>query len=288
MAKKPIIAIMYDFDKTLSTTDMQNYAFIPKLGMKPDEFWNATGEFTKATGVERILSYMYMMITLSKEKGIDLTREYLNEMGKDIKFFPGVETWFKRINKYGREKGVKIEHYLISSGTKEIVEGCSIAKEFTEMYGCEFYYDPITKLPIWPKLAINYTQKTQYLFRISKGTIDQGDDKSINEKYSFKRIPYENMIYLGDGMTDIPCMALLLKEGGSPIAIFEKKNSENIKALLKGGRVKYACKANYKEGSQLDKTIKLIIDRVSVVSSLQAKTEALKKHALKFANEDEE
>ena len=284
--KKPIVAIMYDFDKTLSTTDMQDYGFIPSLGMTPDEFWGATGEFTKKTGVERILSYMYMMVYLAKQKGIKLTRKELNSMGKNIEYFPGVETWFKRINNYGKEKGVKVEHYLVSSGTREIVEGCSIAKEFTKIYGCEFYFDPETGEPLWPKLAINYTQKTQYFFRISKGATNQGDDTKINEKTVNRRIPYSNIVYLGDGMTDVPSMVLVKQNGGSAIAIYDKKNSNGIKALLKGGRVNYACQANYKEDSDLDKTIKLIIDSAATRAILNAKTEALQKRAIKLAEED--
>ena len=138
--KKPIVAIMYDFDKTLSTMDMQNYSFIPRLGLTPSEFWGETGEYTEKYGVERILAYMYMMIKEANEKGVKLTREFLQDCGKDIKFYEGVDTWFSRINKYGEEHGVQIEHYLVSSGTKEIVEGCSIYKEFKEVYGCEFFY----------------------------------------------------------------------------------------------------------------------------------------------------
>ena len=145
MAKQPIIGIMYDFDKTLSTTDMQNYDFIPNLGMSPEEFWGATSEFTAKEGVERILSYMYMMIAKCKEKGIKLTKKELNSMGKNIQYFPGVETWFKRINAYGKKKGVNVEHYLVSSGTKEIVEGCSIAKEFKEIYKCDVVVIPPNK-----------------------------------------------------------------------------------------------------------------------------------------------
>lgn len=278
--KKPIIAIMYDFDQTLSKSDMQDYGFIPSLGMKPDEFWAATGEFSKKSGVERILSYMYMMVHLSKEKGIHLTRKTLNEMGKNIEFFPGVDTWFKRINHYGKEHGVKIEHYLISSGTKEIVEGCSIAKEFKVMYGCEFYYDPETQEPLWPKLAINYTQKTQYLFRISKGVIDVRDDKGINEKEKTHRIPYPNMIYLGDGMTDVPCMQLIKNNGGHSIAIYGKHDKENMKKLLLGGRVNYAAPGDYREGSKIDKMIKAIIDNISVNSKLLQEEEALLKKEL--------
>lgn len=271
--KKPIVAILYDFDKTLSTTDMQNYSFIPALGMKPDEFWGATGEFSKKSEVERILSYMYMMIKLSEEKGIKLTRKFLNECGKKIEYFPGVESWFSRINKYGQAHDVKVEHYLLSSGTKEIVEGSKIAKYFKEIYGCEFYFDPETQVPVWPKLAVNYTQKTQYLFRISKGATDLRDDKKINEKEKEHRIPYTNMIYLGDGMTDVPCMQVLKNNGGKSIAIYSKKDKSSIQKLVKENRVNFAFTGNYTEGSNLDKTVKSIIKQVAVNTELKRKEE---------------
>lgn len=277
--KKPIVAILYDFDKTLSTTDMQNYGFIPALGLTPDEFWGKTGEFSKKTGVERILSYMYMMIYLSKEKGVKLTKELLNSYGKNIVYYPGVETWFKRINAFGKKRGVIVEHYLLSSGTKEIVEGCSIAKNFKELYGCEFYFDEKTKEPIWPKLAINYTQKTQYFFRIHKGATDIRDDKKVNVE-SKVRVPYENMIYLGDGMTDVPCMVLVKQNHGHAIAIHPNRSKENVKELLKGGRVNFACKANYNEGSDLDETIKTIIESIAINAELKYKEQKLLKKEL--------
>ncbi|MDY5669626.1 MAG: haloacid dehalogenase-like hydrolase [Bacilli bacterium] len=278
--KKPIMAIMYDFDKTLSTTDMQNYAFIPALGMTPDEFWGATGEFSKKTGCERILSYMWMMIKLSKEKGIQCTQKWLNSLGKEVRYYPGVETWFKRINEYGKSKGVRVEHYLVSSGTKEIIDGTSIAKEFKKIYGCEFYYDPETKLPIWPKFAINYTQKTQYFFRISKGITNKTDD-SVNNKTVSRRIPYENMVYLGDGMTDVPCMVLVKQNNGNAIAIYNKKEQGNVSSLLRGGRVNFACLADYSENSDLDKTMKLIIDKISINHTLKCKEEELLKKEMR-------
>ena len=277
--KKPIVAILYDFDKTLSTTDMQNYGFIPALGLTPDEFWGKTGEFSKKTGVERILSYMYMMIHLSNEKGIKLTKELLNSFGKNIVYYPGVETWFKRINAFGKKKGVIVEHYLLSSGTKEIIEGCSIAKNFKELYGCEFYFDEKTKEPIWPKLAINYTQKTQYFFRIHKGATDIRDDKKVNVE-SKVRVPYENMIYLGDGMTDVPCMVLVKQNHGHAIAIHPNRSKENVKELLKGGRVNFACKANYSDGSDLDETIKTIIESIAINAELKYKEQKLLKKEL--------
>ena len=278
--KKPIMAIMYDFDKTLSTTDMQNYAFIPALGMTPDEFWGATGEFSKKTGCERILSYMCVMIKLSKEKGIQCTQKWLNSLGKEVRYYPGVETWFKRINEYGKSKGVRVEHYLVSSGTKEIIDGTSIAKEFKKIYGCEFYYDPETKLPIWPKFAINYTQKTQYFFRISKGITNKTDD-SVNNKTVSRRIPYENMVYLGDGMTDVPCMVLVKQNNGNAIAIYNKKEQGNVSSLLRGGRVNFACLADYSENSDLDKTMKLIIDKISINHTLKCKEEELLKKEMR-------
>lgn len=274
---KPIIAIMYDFDKTLSTTDMQNYDFIPKLGMTPEQFWGKTGEFTEKEGVERILSYMYMMIKCAKDKGIKLTRDYLKKCGKNIKFYPGVETWFKRINKYGTSKGVKVEHYLVSSGTLEIVEGCKIFKEFTQAYGCEFYYDKKGQ-PVWPKLAINYTQKTQFFFRIAKGAIDITDDNAVNEKTTNKlRVPYKNIVYMGDGMTDIACMTLVKKNGGRSIAVYPEKESEKVKQIFNDGRCNWICKADYSKGSDMEKMMRLIIDVTAKQAEMENKINTMSK-----------
>lgn len=286
MARKQntIMAIMYDFDKTLCTTDMQNYSFIPALGMTPDEFWGATGVFSKKTGCERILSYMYMMVALSKEKGIKMTKEWLNSLGNDVIYFPGVDTWFDRINRYGKLRGVKVEHYLCSSGTKEIVEGTSIAKNFDQIYGCEFYFNDEGEA-VWPKLAINYTQKTQYFFRISKGVYDTKDDNSVNSKTKKRRIPYENIVYLGDGMTDVPCMVLVKQNGGKSIAIHQKKDTKSMVNLTKEGRVNFACLADYTKDSDLEKTMKLIIDRIAIHDELKRKEDALIKKVAKEAKQ---
>ena len=274
MAKQPIIGIMYDFDKTLSTTDMQNYDFIPNLGMTPEEFWGSTTEFTNQYGVERILSYMYMMIAKAKEKGIKISREYLRECGKNIKFYPGVNTWFKRINEYGESKGVKVEHYLVSSGTMEIVEGCSIFPYFDKAWGCEYYYNEQGE-PVWPKLAINYTQKTQFYFRISKGVVDVKDDNSVNEKTPERRIPYRNIIYMGDGMTDVACMTLVKHNEGTSIAIYPEKESDKVRSLYTDGRCNFICRADYSAGSDLEKVIKLIIDKVAMLNEIDKREKSL-------------
>lgn len=271
MKKKPIVAILYDFDSTLSRTDMQNFGFIPSLGMTPAEFWGATGKFSEETGCERTLAYLYMMQKLAAEKGIKMTKEWLKEQGKGIEFYNGVETWFDRINAYGKEHGVNVEHYLISSGNKEIVEGCKIAKQFKVIYGCEYIFDPVTGVPVWPKLAINYTQKTQYFFRISKGAVDATDDKGVNEKAKEKRIPYSNIIYIGDGMTDIPSMIIVKDNGGKSIAVYPKGKEDRVKDLYDDGRVNYVCPANYKEGSEIEKVMKLIIQGVAINESLKTR-----------------
>lgn len=267
---KPIIAIIYDFDKTLTPEDMQNYSFIPALGMTPNEFWSETGVFSDKTGVERILSYMYMMILKAKEKGVSLTKDYLHSLGKDISYFDGVLTWFDRVNAYGEKKGVNIEHYLITSGTKEIIDGCAIAHEFKTIFGCEFYFDEETKVPVWPKLAINYTAKTQFYFRITKGILDTTEDNALNRK-SRHRIPHRNIIYIGDGMTDVPVMLLVKQNGGHSIAVYPKGNREKVQYLYDEGRVNFVARAEYTEKSDIFFFVKLIIDQVNIAEQIEKK-----------------
>lgn len=265
--KKPIVAILYDFDSTLAKSDMQNFGFIPSLGMTPAEFWGKTTEYANETGMERTLSYLYMMVKMTREKGIKMTKDWLKEQGKAIEFFPGVLQWFERINKFGEETGVKIEHYLVSSGNKEIVDGTPIAKEFKKIYACEFLFDAETKEPIWPRLSINFTQKTQYFYRVSKGVLDAFDDSGVNEKKDL-RIPKQNIVYIGDGMTDIPAMVIVKNAGGKSIAVYPSGKAEKIEPLVQEGRVNYAALADYRENKQLDKIIKLIIQSAKLNGEL--------------------
>ena len=266
---KPILALVYDFDKTLCTDDMQNFSFIPALGMTPREFWDGTGVLSDKLGMEKILSYMYLMIKKCEEKNIHMSREWLNSLGKDIKFFEGVTTWFKRINAYGEEKGVQVEHYIISSGTSEIIEGTTIAKEFKKIFACEFLFDD-NGIAFWPKNAINYTSKTQYLYRISKGTLNHNDD-TVNMRVETKRVPFRNIVYLGDGLTDVPCMAIVHEKGGRSIAVCQKGKEEKGKQLFLDERINYYCTADYRSGSKLEKFVKLIIDSTSATDILMNK-----------------
>lgn len=265
---KKIVAIIYDFDKTLCDQDMQNYTFIPNLDMTPKEFWSEIGDFSKSENMEGILSYLYYMVKKSNEKGLPITKEYLASMGKDVHLYQGVEDWFVRINQFAKEQGVILEHYIISSGIKDIMASTSIAKYFKAIYGCDFYYDEEGKA-VWPKIAINFTGKTQYLYKINKGILDETDSTEVNKKYKEKRIPFKNMIYIGDGLTDIPCMTMLKKAGGKSIGIYTQKNKAQVQQFLIDDRINYICPANYKENSYLDRIIKLIIRALSLVSELE-------------------
>lgn len=273
MAKKtPIVCIMYDFDKTLCTQDMQNYKFIPDVGLSPKEFWSQTGDFGSKAQMEKILAYMYMMKLKAKDAGIKLSKEYLRSLGSSIEYYKGVEGFFKRINDFGKSEGVKVEHYIISSGIKEIIEGSSIAKCFKKIYACEFFYNEQGEA-IWPKLTINYTQKTQFVFRISKGVEKIDDDDAVNNKMSKdkRRVFYQNMIYVGDGITDIPCMQLVKDKGGKSIAIYQDIKKVNASKLIQDERVNFICKADYSDGSEIDKIIKMQIKSIALNTKLADK-----------------
>ncbi len=267
---RPIAAILYDFDKTLSPFDMQSFGFIPALGMTTEEFWKETGILAEGNSMDKILAYMLLMVRKCKEHGIPLTRAYLEELGQGVEFFDGVKEWFSRINAYGDALGLKVEHYIVSSGTREMIMGTPIAKEFEAIYACEFLFDD-NGVACWPKMAINYTSKTQYLFRISKGVLDSTDDVGVNRRRDTLRIPFRNMVYIGDGMTDIPCMTVLKENGGQSIAVYPPDHKETADTLLKEGRVHFICPGDYTPGSQLDEIVHLMLKNVSVNESLHGK-----------------
>jgi len=267
--QKPIIAFLYDFDKTLCTTDMQNYAFIPSLGMTPAEFWAEANGFGRRNRIDGVLAYMYTMLREAERKNLPFTREDLVEKGRGIELFPGVEDWFSRINAFGEAQGVRVEHYVISSGLREIIEGSSISHEFKEIYASEFYYDE-TGRPVWPKLAVNFTAKTQFVYRINKGVLDVSDDKTLNDSMpdDSKRVPFHNMIYMGDGLSDVPCMKMMRAYGGQAIAVHQAANRAGVEELLARGRVDYIFPADYREGTGLDETVKNIIRKMAISDRL--------------------
>ena len=267
--KTPIVAILYDFDKTLCTTDMQDYAFIPSLGMTPAEFWQEANNFGREQRMDGVLAYMYTMLREARRRNLPFTRQDLVEKGRSIVLYPGVEDWFRRINAFGLTQGVQVEHYVISSGLREIIEGSSISGAFKEIYASEFYYDE-TGRPVWPKLAVNFTAKTQFVYRINKGVLDVSDDKTLNDSMpdDSKRVPFTSMIYMGDGLSDVPCMKMMRAYGGQAIAVYQAANRPGVEDLLSKGRVDFMFPADYSEGTGLDQTVKHIITKMAICDAL--------------------
>ena len=265
----PIIAFLYDFDKTLCTTDMEDYAFIPSLGYTPAEFWGRANAFGWENRMDGLLAHMYTMIQECAAQNIKLDRAFLNHCGESIQLFPGVREWFARINAFGESLGVQVEHYVISSGLREIIEGSGIAQEFREIYACEFYYNENGDA-CWPKLDVNFTNKTQFVYRINKGILDVSRDKELNDSMpdDSKRVPFTNMIYMGDGLSDVPCMKMMRAYGGQAIAVYQASNRQGVEKLLADGRVDFIFPADYREGMELDRTVRDILRKMTITDRL--------------------
>lgn len=294
---RPVIALCYDFDKTLSPDDMQAQGYIqtvqPEGSDMIGDFWKESNGRATANNMDKNLAYMYTM--KKKARGqIVFTKEKLAEYGSQVALFPGVEDWFKRIRDYGADKGIIVEHYIISSGLKEMIEGTSIAKEFKELYATSFYFDD-DGVAVWPAQVVNYTNKTQFLFRISKGVLDVNDE-AVNDSFAPDeiRVPFRNMIYLGDSDTDIPCMKLVNSQGGYSVGVFNPDEKDELKAknkvykMMRDNRISYFAPADYSEGSELDELVKLIIDKTVYNEKLYEKKYNNQKEAIEQAKPKEE
>lgn len=262
--KKPIVALVYDFDGTLSPGNMQEFGFIQAIGKDKDEFWRKNKELSENNDASGILCYMNLMIKEASYNSISLSRDSFRKFGQEIELFDGVKEWFNLINNYGKSIGLDIKHYINSSGLKEMIEGTSIAHEFENIYACSFLYD-VNGVAYWPAVAVDYTAKTQFLFKINKGIKEVSDTKKINEYVPEKErpIPFERMIYFGDGETDIPCMKMVKEHGGHSIAVYgtPSKKATAIK-LIEENRVNFACIANYREDKEIYKVVKRILDKI--------------------------
>ncbi len=264
---RPVVAICYDFDKTLTPDDMQAQGFIQSIGYDVKDFWTEVNEMAKTFEMDTNLSYMYKMMEASRGKHI-FNRESLLDYGSKIELFPGVEQWFERIDQYGDLMGVDIEHYIISSGLKEMIEGTVLGERgvFKRIYASSFFYDE-NGLAVWPAQAINYTNKTQFLFRIEKGVLDV-NDAEVNSYYKpgEHRIPFTNMIYIGDSDTDIPCMRLVNMNGGHSVGVYNPitKDKEKVFRMINEHRIRYFTAADYRGGQELDLLVKSIINKISM------------------------
>ena len=294
---RPVIALCYDFDKTLSPDDMQAQGYIqtvqPEGSDVIGDFWKESNSRAAANNMDKNLAYMYTM--KKKARGqIVFTKEKLADYGSKVALFEGVKDWFKRIRDYGAERDIVIEHYIISSGLKEMIEGTSIAKEFKELYATSFYFDE-DGVAVWPAQVVNYTNKTQFLFRISKGVLDVNDD-AVNDSFAPDeiRVPFRNMVYLGDSDTDIPCMKLVNSQGGYSIGVFNPDEKDKVKAknkvykMMRDNRISYFAPADYSEGSELDELVKLIIDKTVYNEKLYKKKYINQKEAIEQEKPREE
>lgn len=273
MRRKPIIGLIYDFDGTLSPGNMQEFGFIQAIGQTPEEFWDKSNGLAIGQDASDILAYMKLMVDEAKKNHIKLTRANFRKYGSDIKLYDGVREWFHNINQYGKEKGVIIEHYINSSGLTEIIEGSPIAKEFKHVFAGSFLYND-KGVAEWPGIAVDYTAKTQYLFKIQKGIFSSRDAVKVNESLAdeSKRIPFTNMIYFGDGETDVPSMKLVTMFGGNAIAVFDsaRPNKKAVaQKLLRQGRANFITPASYTKDSRTFRLVCAIIDKIKADNELR-------------------
>ena len=270
---RPVLAICYDFDKTLSPDDMQAQGYIQSVHCDVAEFWRESNKLAEENDMDQNLAYMYKMKQEAEGKQL-FTKEQLREHGRTVALFPGVEEWFERIRAYGEEQGEKVEHYIISSGLKEVIEGTSVARAgaFEKVYASSFFYNE-NGVAVWPAQVVNYTNKTQFLFRIEKGVLDV-NDPSVNMHFAPEdvRIPFRNIVYIGDSDTDVPCMKLVNNYGGHSIGVFNEESEDKTKVfqMMRDERIKYFVSANYSEGGQLDCLLKKIIDKTATTEELES------------------
>ena len=274
------VALIYDFDGTLAPGNMQEYDFIPAVGKSNREFWNEANVLAETQDADPVLTYMARMIQEAQSKGLSLRREAFQESGRNIRYYNGVEEWFSRMNAYAAEQGIHLIHYINSSGMKEIIEGTSIAHEFKHIYACSFLYN-VDGIAYWPAVAVNYTNKTQFIFKINKGVESVYDTHLVNQymEENLRPVPFKRMIYVGDGTTDIPCMKLVKNYGGHSIAVYnpeDKNKRKEMNNLIRDNRVNFVCSADYSVGSEMDIVVKAIIDKIAADLRLeQLETEKL-------------
>lgn len=272
MRKKPIVALIYDFDGTLSPGNMQEFGFIQAVEQTASTFWRMSDEIAIGQDASNILAYMKLMFDEAHKKGISLRREDFHRFGSQIELFPGVREWFSLVNEYGKSRGVVVEHYINSSGLVEMIEGTPIAHEFKRIFAGSFLYNE-QGVAEWPGVAVDYTAKTQFLFKINKGILSIRDNKLVNESQAEdkKRIPWSNMIYFGDGDTDVPCMKIVKMFGGHTIAVYnpEKESKKNTaRKLLRQDRVNFITPTDYTENSRTFSIVRAIIDCIKDADTL--------------------
>ena len=305
---KPVVAICYDFDKTLSPDNMQAQGYLQAINYEnQNEFWKETMELALSHEMDSTLAWMYLMLRGARGKEI-FRREMLERYGAGVELYKGVagsgasggsagsgaadsaasasgctgnsegctredagESWFARMRRYGEERGIIVEHYIISSGLREMIEGTEIAGEFEKIYASSFFYDE-DGVAVWPAQVVNFTNKTQFLFRISKGVLGINDD-GVNDYFApdEMRVPFRNMVYIGDSDTDIPCMKLVNSYGGHSIGVYDPdtENKARVQRMMRENRIRYYAPADYTEGSELDRLLQMVLDKTAAAEKLE-------------------
>lgn len=269
-------ALIYDFDGTLAPGNIQEHSLLPQyLGVGVPAFWEQVGREKREHDADEILVYLRLILEGARERGKPITRRVLEEHGAHTPFFSGVESWFERIDAHAQQRGLLLEHYVVSSGNEEMIRGSRIGHRFRTVYASRYLYDEAGEA-IWPAVAVNYTTKTQYLFRINKGIDNAWDNEPVNRWIPMheRPVPFERMIYFGDGDTDIPSMKMVRHQGGHSIAVFDpqkwdapdpderEKFKRKAYNLIAEDRAHFVVPADYRDGSQLDITVKGILGRI--------------------------
>lgn len=281
---RPVLAVCYDFDRTLSPENMQD-GYIRAVDYDVDGFWAESNRLAEDHCMDQNLAYMYKMLQSARGKEI-LNKERLKQYGGKVRLYDGIKGWFRRINAYGEKRGILVEHYIISSGLREIIEGTAIAKDFTHIYASSFYYNEHGE-PCWPAQVINYTNKTQFLFRIEKGILDINDN-AVNDHFAEGelRVPFRNIVYIGDSATDIPCMRLVNSLGGHSVGVYDLENAaskDTVCRMIRDERIRYYVPADYTKGSEMDILIHRIIDKTAAYEVLEEKHLRDRKEAVGWA-----
>ena len=270
--KKPLkTAIIYDFDGTLARGNMQEVSFIPSVGMDIGAFWAEAETLTKSADADGILMYMQLMLKHARDKGIAINKSMLSDHGKDVALFEGLRdlSWFDRINEFGARYNLEIEHYIISAGLEEMIDGTPIRSALKHVFASHYVYDEKGEAA-WPAVGVNYTTKTQYLFRINKGVNNHWEHERVNHFIpdESRPIPFERMIFLGDGDTDVPTMKMMHTKGGFSIAVYDPRSNEKdqkkVYSLISEDRVNFVAAADYTEGSALDLIVKGLVGRIAI------------------------
>ena len=273
---RPNIAICYDFDGTLIRGNMQENSFFDEVGMPAEEFWGQVKTRARKHDMEEVLAYMQLMVEAARRAETEFNRKSLIEHGKKLKsqMFPGVEGWFDCIRQYCVSAGATVEHFIISSGIREMIEGSGIARKCKHIFASGFSFDA-NDVPDFAARAVNYTTKTQYLFRINKGILNSWDNENINRftaEEDWER-SFSRMVYIGDGETDVPSMKMVNYQGGYSIVVYplragSKRNREEMvkkraaEQLVSDRRAQFVAEANYEVDGPVYELVTMLVRRI--------------------------